>query len=60
MAFSAAGVAVGSGLQTKVAVINLVCFYLIGLPIGAVLGYVIGLQVEVRKHHFGTDDLEHS
>ncbi|KAH6818636.1 hypothetical protein C2S51_002239 [Perilla frutescens var. frutescens] len=40
------GVAVGSGLQTKVAVINLVCFYLIGLPIGAVLGYVAHLQVK--------------
>ncbi|XP_057785293.1 protein DETOXIFICATION 24-like [Salvia miltiorrhiza] len=40
------GVAVGSGLQTKVAVINLVCFYAIGLPIGVVLGYVLHLQVE--------------
>ncbi|KAI3444233.1 hypothetical protein Pfo_000898 [Paulownia fortunei] len=40
------GVAVGAGLQTKVAVINLVCFYVIGLPIGAVLGYVVQLQVK--------------
>ncbi|KAL3841100.1 hypothetical protein ACJIZ3_025691 [Penstemon smallii] len=40
------GVAVGAGLQTKVAVINLVCFYVIGLPIGAVLGYVTNLQVK--------------
>ncbi|KAI3444232.1 hypothetical protein Pfo_000897 [Paulownia fortunei] len=40
------GVAVGAGLQTKVAVINLICFYVIGLPIGAVLGYVFHLQVQ--------------
>lgn len=42
-----AGVAVGSGLQSKVAVLNLVCFYVIGLPVGAVLGYAVGLQVKV-------------
>ncbi|KAL0404705.1 UNVERIFIED_CONTAM: protein DETOXIFICATION 24 [Sesamum radiatum] len=40
------GVAVGAGLQTKAAIINLVCFYVIGLPIGAVLGYVFQLQVK--------------
>ncbi|KAK6127131.1 hypothetical protein DH2020_039122 [Rehmannia glutinosa] len=40
------GVAIGAGLQTKVAIINFVCFYAIGLPIGAVLGYVIHLQVK--------------
>ncbi|CAA0809783.1 MATE efflux family protein, partial [Striga hermonthica] len=39
------GVAVGAGLQTKAAVINLVCFYLVGLPVGVVLGYVVHLQV---------------
>ncbi|KAL0404702.1 UNVERIFIED_CONTAM: protein DETOXIFICATION 24 [Sesamum radiatum] len=40
------GVAVGAGMQTKAAIINLVCFYVIGLPIGAVLGYVFQLQVK--------------
>lgn len=40
------GVAVGAGLQTRVAIINLVCFYAVGLPIGAVLGYVIHLQAK--------------
>ncbi|KAK4404655.1 Retrovirus-related Pol polyprotein from transposon TNT 1-94 [Sesamum angolense] len=40
------GVAVGEGLRTKAAIINLVCFYVIGLPIGAVLGYVFQLQVK--------------
>ncbi|CAA2983893.1 DETOXIFICATION 24-like [Olea europaea subsp. europaea] len=40
------GVAVGAGLQGTVAIINLCCFYLIGIPVGAVLGYVAHLQVE--------------
>ncbi|KAL8505684.1 hypothetical protein ACS0TY_016785 [Phlomoides rotata] len=40
------GVTVGAGLQTKVAVINLVCYYVIGIPIEAVLGYVFQLQVK--------------
>ncbi|GFP82097.1 protein transparent testa 12 [Phtheirospermum japonicum] len=39
------GVAIGAGLQTKVAFINLICFYLIGLPIGVVLGYIFRFQV---------------
>ncbi|CAI9094789.1 OLC1v1030583C1 [Oldenlandia corymbosa var. corymbosa] len=40
------GVAVGAGLQSSVAVINLCCYYLIGVPVGAVLGYVAQLQVK--------------
>ncbi|KAL0346085.1 UNVERIFIED_CONTAM: protein DETOXIFICATION 24 [Sesamum radiatum] len=40
------GVAVGAGMQGIVAIINLCCFYLIGIPIGALLGYVAHLQVE--------------
>ncbi|KAH6816823.1 MATE efflux family protein [Perilla frutescens var. frutescens] len=40
------GVAIGAGLQTRVAIINFVCFYAVGLPIGAVLGYVIHLQAK--------------
>ncbi|XP_057973466.1 protein DETOXIFICATION 27-like [Malania oleifera] len=39
------GVAVGSGWQTWVAYINLGCYYLIGLPLGAVLGWVFNLGV---------------
>nr|GLL47554.1 protein DETOXIFICATION 24-like isoform X1 [Ipomoea trifida] len=39
-------VAVGAGLQSTVAIINLCCYYLIGIPIGAVLGYVANLQVQ--------------
>ncbi|GER52581.1 MATE efflux family protein [Striga asiatica] len=40
------GVAVGAGMQAMVAVVNIVCFYLIGLPIGLVLGYLVGFQVK--------------
>ncbi|XP_051141584.1 protein DETOXIFICATION 24-like [Andrographis paniculata] len=40
------GVAVGAGLQGTVAIINLCCFYLIGVPIGALLGYVANLEVK--------------
>lgn len=34
-------------MQSTVAIINVVCFYIIGLPIGLVLGYVTNLQVKV-------------
>ncbi|XP_076950341.1 protein DETOXIFICATION 24-like [Bidens hawaiensis] len=40
------GVAVGAGLQSAVAIVNLVCFYLIGIPVGALLGYVTTLEVK--------------
>lgn len=39
--------AIGAGLQKTVAIINVVCFYIIGIPIGALLGYVTHLQVKV-------------
>ncbi|KAK9051463.1 hypothetical protein SSX86_028090 [Deinandra increscens subsp. villosa] len=40
------GVAVGAGLQSAVAVVNLVCFYVIGIPLGALLGYLTSLEVK--------------
>ncbi|WCJ27659.1 MATE efflux family protein [Euphorbia peplus] len=40
------GVAVGSGLQSKVAYVNLGSYYVIGIPVGVLLGYVAGLQVK--------------
>ncbi|KAK1425151.1 hypothetical protein QVD17_20496 [Tagetes erecta] len=40
------GVAIGSGMQSTVAIINLVCYYVIGIPLGALLGYVTPLQVK--------------
>ncbi|MFS7942463.1 hypothetical protein Hanom_Chr06g00488701 [Helianthus anomalus] len=33
-------------MQSTVAIVNLVCFYLIGIPIGALLGYLTDLQVK--------------
>ncbi|CAN0899197.1 Protein DETOXIFICATION 33 [Linum grandiflorum] len=40
------GVAVGAGWQHQVAWINIVCYYVFGLPIGAVLGYRSNLGVQ--------------
>ncbi|XP_076932927.1 protein DETOXIFICATION 24-like isoform X1 [Bidens hawaiensis] len=40
------GVAIGAGMQTTVAIVNLVCFYLIGIPLGVLLGYLTPLQVK--------------
>ena len=42
-----AGVAVGAGLQSIVAVLNLCCYYVIGIPIGILLAYVADLEVKV-------------
>ncbi|ESQ33478.1 hypothetical protein EUTSA_v10009778mg [Eutrema salsugineum] len=40
------GVAVGAGWQEYVTYVNLACYYLVGIPSGVFLGYVIGLQVK--------------
>ncbi|KAI3873627.1 hypothetical protein MKW92_037819 [Papaver armeniacum] len=40
------GVAVGAGWQSMVAFINVVCYYVFGLPIGAILGYKFNLGVK--------------
>ncbi|KAG8386859.1 hypothetical protein BUALT_Bualt03G0192800 [Buddleja alternifolia] len=39
-------VAIGSGWQSTVAYVNVASYYLVGVPIGIVLGYVYNLQVE--------------
>ncbi|KAL0359705.1 UNVERIFIED_CONTAM: protein DETOXIFICATION 21 [Sesamum angustifolium] len=41
------GVAVGAGWQSVVVYVNIGSYYLIGIPTGVLLGYVIKLQVEV-------------
>lgn len=41
------GVAIGSGWQAVVAYVNLVTYYVIGLPIGCVLGFKTSLGVAV-------------
>lgn len=39
-------------MQGTIAIVNFVCFYLIGVPVGALLGYFTNLQVKVdtRQH----------
>ncbi|KAK9289964.1 hypothetical protein L1049_008126 [Liquidambar formosana] len=44
--FSSTGVAVGAGWQSIVAYVNIACYYLLGIPIGVVLGYVFNMQVK--------------
>lgn len=41
-----AGVAVGAGWQLSVALINIGCYYVLGLPFGALLGYKFDLGVK--------------
>lgn len=43
------GVAIGSGWQGIVAYVNLATYYLIGLPIGCVLGFKTSLGVAVSR-----------
>ncbi|KAK8589914.1 hypothetical protein V6N13_088718 [Hibiscus sabdariffa] len=39
------GIAIGAGFQSMVAMVNMGSYYVVGVPVGAVLGYVLGLQV---------------
>ncbi|XP_031395162.1 protein DETOXIFICATION 25-like isoform X2 [Punica granatum] len=39
------GAAIGAGTQSMVAYVNIGCYYVIGVPLGVVLGYVANLQV---------------
>ncbi|CAN6459867.1 unnamed protein product [Victoria cruziana] len=45
------GVAVGAGWQSLVAYINIGCYYLFGLPIGALLGFKFKFGVMVRNRN---------
>ncbi|XP_075638313.1 protein DETOXIFICATION 21-like isoform X2 [Castanea sativa] len=40
------GVAIGAGLQSIVAYVNLTAYYLVGIPVGAVLGFVFDMEVK--------------
>ncbi|KAG1338249.1 putative protein DETOXIFICATION 21 [Cocos nucifera] len=40
------GVAVGAGWQSVVAYVNITCYYLVGIPLGIVLGYVLNFHVK--------------
>ncbi|KAJ0079255.1 hypothetical protein Patl1_23583 [Pistacia atlantica] len=39
-------VAIGAGLQSVVAYVNIGCYYMVGVPIGALLGYVAHREVK--------------
>ncbi|KAH9327175.1 hypothetical protein KI387_007353, partial [Taxus chinensis] len=39
------GVAIGTGKQSVVAYVNVICYYLLGVPLGALLGYLFHLDV---------------
>ena len=41
------GVAVGCGWQAFVAYVNVGCYYIIGIPVGAVLGFKFNLGAKV-------------
>lgn len=47
--FNFLGVAIGSGWQAIVAYVNLATYYVIGLPIGCVLGFKTSLGVDVSS-----------
>ena len=47
MGAQSTGVAVGSGWQAWVAYINLFCYYIVGLPLGFVMGWVFNLSIAV-------------
>ena len=47
MKLSCTGVAVGAGWQSIVAYVNIACYYLVGIPVGVVLGYVFNMGVKV-------------
>ena len=42
------GVAIGAGWQTLVAFINIVCYYLFGIPLGVLFGFKLKLGALVR------------
>ncbi|CAN6485628.1 unnamed protein product [Victoria cruziana] len=42
------GVAVGCGWQAFVAYVNVGCYYIVGIPLGALLGFKFGLGAKVR------------
>lgn len=50
--FLLTGVALGAGWQSTVAYVNLACYYIVGIPVGVVLGYVFKMQVQVSYFFF--------
>lgn len=42
-----AGVAIGAGWQAVVAYVNIACYYILGVPLGLVMGFKLDLGVKV-------------
>ncbi|WCJ38527.1 MATE efflux family protein [Euphorbia peplus] len=40
------GMAIGAGWQTAVAYVNIACYYVLGIPLGLILGYKVDLGVK--------------
>ena len=49
--FLSSGVAIGAGFQGTVAFINIGSYYVFGVPLALLLGYVADLQVKVITHY---------
>ncbi|KAJ6363968.1 hypothetical protein OIU76_028994 [Salix suchowensis] len=47
------GVAVGCGWQALVAYVNIACYYVIGIPLGCVLGFTCDMGTKVHTCLFG-------
>ncbi|KAL8160907.1 hypothetical protein V2J09_012396 [Rumex salicifolius] len=44
-----AGVAIRTGSQAKVAIVNIISYYIIGIPIGCILAYVADYGIKVMS-----------
>ncbi|XP_021895441.1 protein DETOXIFICATION 24-like [Carica papaya] len=40
------GAAIGAGRQSMVAYINIFCYYIVGIPVGLLLGYVLHMKIK--------------
>lgn len=44
--------AIGAGWQAAVAYVNIACYYVVGIPLGLILGYKLGMGVRVSLFSF--------
>jgi MATE family multidrug resistance protein len=49
------GVAVGCGWQAFVAYVNVGCYYIVGIPLGAVLGFYFNFGAKVCFIRYSSD-----
>ncbi|KAI3713861.1 hypothetical protein L1987_72448 [Smallanthus sonchifolius] len=50
MQFALSGVAIGAGWQTTVAYMNIVSYFIVGIPLGLLLGFKFNMGVKVTPH----------